>query len=105
MDAQTLKEFQDNGGIVISILAMGGMVAFLFAVVRAVDWMRWHKELKRVSDVASADVGQHEINFHEDEILHSATVERLTALQKRLSEKIKEKKLGEIWTGEERRAA
>jgi hypothetical protein len=103
MDLQMLKDIQDNGGIMLSILVVGLIVGAGATAVRALDWRSWRKELKQVARIAASDVGQHEINFHEDEILHKVTVERLAELKNRLEDRIKEKKESR-WTGEERRA-
>jgi ABC-type amino acid transport system permease subunit len=106
MDFSNLKEFQDNGGIVITILVVvfviGVIIAITFAVIRATDWAKMRKELRHVARVASADVGQHEINYHEDELKYKATLERLIELRDRLAERIEEKKANP-WTGTERR--
>ena len=102
MDLQTLKDIQDNGGIMLSIIGVGVVISVGVTTLRTLDWRSWRKELKQVARIASADVGQHEINFHEDEIMQKATVERLTELHTRLADKIAEKKASS-WTGDERR--
>ena len=102
MDMQTLKDIQDNGGIMLSIIGVGVVVGVGAIAVRTLDWRSWRKELKHVARVASSDVGQHEVNYHEAEILHNATVGRLLELQATLAEKIAEKKLSK-WEGADRR--
>ena len=99
-----MKDFQDNGGIVLAILIVGAILIIGVGAIRAFDWLVWHRELKRVAKVASDDVGQHEINFHEDELLQRATAERLTDIHARLTARIEEKKKLEAeWAGRDRR--
>jgi hypothetical protein len=88
MGLNTIKEFQDNGGIVITILAC----LIFISVVRALDWLVWRKELKAVSLKSSNDVGQHELNYHFEETLRRANKDRRSGKHK-------------TWTGEERRMA
>ena len=101
---RVMKDFQDNGGIVLAILIVGSILIIGIGAIRAFDWLVWHRELKRVAKVASDDVGQHEIIYHEEELLQRATAERLTDIHARLTERIKVKKAREAeWIGRDRR--
>jgi uncharacterized membrane protein YcjF (UPF0283 family) len=108
MDFHTLKEFQDNGGIVIAIIAVvlvvGVVIGITFILVRTSDWLKIRKEIKQVAKTAAANLGIHEINQHMEETLHRATVERLTEIRGHLEERIADKKAAK-WGGPDRRAA
>lgn len=82
----SLEYYQNHGGI-LAVAILGFAVIFL---IRAADWIMWHRELKKVSLKASEDVGQHEMNYHFDEIIKKATTDRRTGKHK-------------FWNGEERR--
>lgn len=87
MDLHMIKEFQDNGGIVITILAC----LVVIGIIRTLDWLVWHRELKAVAIKASQDVGQHELNYHHEELIKRATKDRRTGINP-------------TWSGEERRS-
>jgi len=82
----SLEYYQNHGGI-LAIVIIGFTVVF---VIRALDWFVWHKELKAVSLKASEDVGQHEINYHHDEIIKRTSRDRRSN--------------SSTWNGEERRS-
>jgi len=82
----SLEYYQNHGGILA--VAILGFLCIL--VVRGLDWMVWRRELKSVSIKASEDVGQHELNYHYDEVIKKATRDRRTGKNN-------------VWAGEERR--
>ena len=83
-----LEYAQNHGGILaVAIFGFAGMF-----VIRALDWFVWHRELKAVSRKASEDVGQHELNYHYEDVLKNATRDRRTGTHS-------------VWTGKERRTA
>lgn len=108
MIGEFLKDFQDHGGIVATILFVGGG----FSVWRSVDWSVWRKELNAVSFKASQDLGQHELNHHLEETLKRVNLQRLQEMKTRLDQRIVElseedrrHEYQEKWEHEERRSA
>lgn len=91
---QMMKDFQDNGGIVLAILLVGAIMVVGVGVIRALDWLVWHRELRKVARGASKDVGQHELNYHFDEALQRATMARLEEMKELLGQQITERKGG-----------
>ena len=69
---EDLAYIQSHGGIMLTVI----VIAILAITVRAVDLFVWHRNLKHVSKKAADDVGQHELNYHMEEVLHRARLSK-----------------------------
>ena len=92
MDLHTMKEFQDNGGIIISIIVVGLVIGVGLALMQYLNWSWWSIQFKDVIQKSYDAVTQHELNHHHKEVIQRATKDRRTGNH-------------HVWSGEERRTA
>ena len=69
---EDLAYIQSHGGIMATVLLL---VVFGIAV-RGIDLFVWYRSLKKVAQRASEDVGQHELNYHMEEVLRRARMSK-----------------------------
>jgi predicted negative regulator of RcsB-dependent stress response len=90
MDLNTIKEFQDNGGIIISIVVVGVVIGLGIIIAQYLNWSWWSSQFKDVIQKSYDAVTQHELNHHHKEVIQRATKDRRSGKH-------------QVWTGEERR--
>ena len=81
---ESMKYFQDHGGIVITIIGCFFCLGFVYAMLRGIDHYRLHKRIDSVERRAVDRTATHELYWHDPD--------RTPVIRKNLP-----------WTGEERR--
>ena len=63
-----LGYIQNNGGIMAMFI--------LVLLIRTLDWIVWHRDIENVKKNSYSALSQHELNYHEKEVLERINRQR-----------------------------
>ena len=86
---ESMKYFQDHGGIVITIIVGFSALGIIYALIRGIDHYRLHKRIDSVERRAVDRTATHELHWHDPD--------RVPIIRAKTKE--------QVWSGEERRSA